>query len=181
MGRSVQKEVGKGNGLAHSSTLALAFQKQTANVRAAATAEQDAAAVASSQQTVAEAAVIPEESVRALPEVGKGKEIDQDGCGPPPKKACFPKTGTPVMSVTSLYEVLVRAEVGHVSDKSPSVGRSQKPISPNESQQKCPKKTLKKCQALYSWLLRNLPCYSSFVLHYQHKFCTPLPVQTHGP
>ena len=89
MKKTVPKKVLKGTTSATSSSLVLAFQRQTANARAAEAAEQAAAAVAASQQAAAEAAAIPEHSVRVLPEAGKGKETDEDGCGPPPQKACF--------------------------------------------------------------------------------------------
>ncbi len=50
MGKTVPKKVGKGTVSAHSSSLALVFQKQTANTRAVATAEQTTVAVTASEQ-----------------------------------------------------------------------------------------------------------------------------------
>ena len=76
-------------------------------------AEQAAAVVAASQKAAEEAVVITEHSVRTLPEAGNGKGTDEDGSGPPPKKACFPKTGPPVMYGATLREVLVRVQAGH--------------------------------------------------------------------
>ena len=81
--------------------------------------EQAADVVAASQEAAAEAATIAEHSVRTLSEADTDKETNEDGSGPLPKKACVPKTGPPVMSDTTLHEVLVRVEAGHASDKSP--------------------------------------------------------------
>ena len=101
---------------------------QTANARTVEASEQADAAVAASQEAAAEAVAITVHNVRTLSEAVNGKETDEDGSGPPPKKACFPKTGPPVMSGATLHEVLVRVETGHVSVKSPC--RSQQQLSP---------------------------------------------------
>ena len=90
MKKTVPKKVLKGTASATSSSLVLAFQRQTANARAAEAAEQAAAAVAASQQAAAEAAAIPEHSVRALSQTGKGQG-DRTVLVHPPKKHASPR------------------------------------------------------------------------------------------
>ena len=86
MGKSVPKKLRKGNGPVHNSSLALVFQKETTNVRSTTTFEQAVATGTVYEQVDVEVPDIPQQSVHVLSEAGKGKETDEDGSGPHPKK-----------------------------------------------------------------------------------------------